>query len=102
MIQLLLVALATASISMTITQSSLFKGFRNWLDWKLFRCPYCIANWVAIILVNCTLISNMYSGVYFYQLIIQSFAVVTLSVIPMLVINLFMNKIDVHFLIDSK
>jgi hypothetical protein len=47
---LLLCCLATASISMTITRSSmpLFLPLR--LKFKLFRCPYCMAHWVAFIL----------------------------------------------------
>ena len=78
-------ALATAAISMTLTKSSLF----NWLQvTKLTQCPYCMAHWIALILVCGT-----WEG-HLGDLAIYSFAVVALSVVPMYIINAFMEKID--------
>ena len=47
----------TASVSFTITESKLFKPFRDWISLKnsflgdLFNCGYCFGHWVALVLV---------------------------------------------------
>ncbi|MBS0849948.1 DUF1360 domain-containing protein [Citrobacter sp. JGM124] len=49
----LMIALAAASISMTITQTELFAGLRRWTTKKsamlghLFQCFYCLSHWVV-------------------------------------------------------
>lgn len=78
-------ALATAAISMTLTKSSLFSWFQVT---KLTRCPYCMAHWIAFILVPLT------QQMHLIGLIVYSFAVVALSVVPMILINYFMEKMD--------
>jgi ABC-type phosphate/phosphonate transport system permease subunit len=51
----LLLAMAVASISMTVTKSSLFNGFREKTNKigkffrELFNCPYCLSHWLAIL-----------------------------------------------------
>lgn len=46
------IAIAVAIVSLTVTRSRLFKGFRGWfrphpLLHELVRCPYCFSHWVA-------------------------------------------------------
>jgi len=53
----LLLAAATASIAFTISETVLFRGFRDFVNaksaWfgKLFSCGYCLGHWVALALV---------------------------------------------------
>lgn len=84
MIELIVYALAAAAITMTITRSSLFKPVRiN----KLLKCPYCFVHWVTFPMAAMTTTS-------FLDFIITVFALVTLSVPGMFLIELFMDKID--------
>lgn len=52
-----LLALATASISFTITETKLFKPFRTWIGrhsafaGDLFSCGYCLGFWISFVLV---------------------------------------------------
>ncbi len=87
-------ALATAAITMTITRSSLFRRFRVV---KLLKCPYCFVHWIAALLTLTICVS-------FLDFIIKTFAIVTLSILPMYIIELFMEKIDekVHDSANSK
>ena len=54
---LLALALAVASISFTVTETKLFKPYREWATKKapifgsLFSCGYCFGHWVAALLV---------------------------------------------------
>jgi len=56
-LELLVLALATSAISVTITQSDIFSGLRasvanrsRWLG-VLVRCPYCTSHWVSVVLM---------------------------------------------------
>ena len=66
---LLIMALATATISVTIGQSKLFAPFRAWAKSKwqfvgeLLSCPYCLGHWVAVIMV---MEFSYHRGVYSY------------------------------------
>lgn len=57
----LVLALATAAISVSFTQGSVFEGLRQWIATKnalmgeLSRCFFCLSHWVA------------FSGVAIYQ-----------------------------------
>lgn len=50
-------SVVTASISFTVTETKLFKNFREWLKRKssflgdLITCGYCFGHWVAFALV---------------------------------------------------
>jgi len=52
--QVVVMALAIGTVSMTITKASFFEWFRNWLEdhtdflADLFSCPYCMSHWVAL------------------------------------------------------
>lgn len=45
---------ATSAISLTITKSKFFAGFREWIGSKsdllgeLFSCPWCLSHWVSL------------------------------------------------------
>jgi hypothetical protein len=53
---LVILAIATATVSMTVTMASIFRflrewfedeeGFRGWLG-ELLTCPYCLSHWTA-------------------------------------------------------
>lgn len=56
--QVVLLSLATASISFTLTETKLFLPFREWVKeknsflGKLLSCGYCFGHWVALTLVG--------------------------------------------------
>ena len=81
---MILTALATAAVTMTVTRSSLFGPLRDYLGWKIFRCPYCLVHWVAFAFAL-----NL-DGNY----IINVFALVALSIIPMFLIDIYLEYID--------
>ena len=51
---ILIMALATATVSVTVGQSKLFAPLRAWvkehwdLGGELISCPYCLGHWVAL------------------------------------------------------
>ena len=70
-------ALAAAVITMTITRSSLFIPIRRLLKFKIFKCPYCFVHWVSASL------ALFLSGFW----ILNTFVIVGLSILPMLLIE---------------
>jgi len=54
---LLLLSLATASITMTLSKAKIFAWLREWLlvhvpfVGKLLSCPYCTSHWVSLALM---------------------------------------------------
>jgi len=54
---ILSLSLATASISFTVTETKIFKSFREWVKrnnfvlGELVSCGYCFCHWIAFILV---------------------------------------------------
>lgn len=84
MYEIIKLGLVVGVISVTITRGSLFSGFRDMM-WKcgewvgnLFSCPYCIAHWVALIIV---LIGDIGLIKHPYELIIKVFSVIGISMI---------------------
>lgn len=81
---LILIALATAAISVTISKTYLTDSLREWLWSKpkltvwahLADCPYCISHWVALVAVG---ISYHFNSLYGYTM--QVFAVIAVSAI---------------------
>lgn len=55
--QVVVLALATAAISVTISRAWIFASFRMWVSYhsawlgELVSCSYCLSHWVAIVLV---------------------------------------------------
>ena len=84
---ILIIALATSTITETVCRSILFKPIRKWLNFKLLYCPYCFAHWVAFsfMIFNC---NNV------FDFIINSFAIVTLAVPGMLLIEYLFNVLE--------
>ena len=58
MTEILLIALAVSSTSMTIAETRLFKPLRDWAarhtPWlgHLLVCPYCLSYWIAFAFVG--------------------------------------------------
>ncbi len=79
-LQLIIISLAVASISFTISKSSIFKPVRLFICkhssflGELFSCPYCISHWVSFGFC-----------IFYYKFdltfIVMMFASVTLSMI---------------------
>ncbi len=88
---IIFVALAVATITMTITRSNLFEGIRKTLNYKLIRCPYCAAHWISFGAWCCY--PNVLSV---FDFTINVFATVALSTLPMLVIDYFNLRMDKH------
>jgi len=81
LLEIVFIALAIASASMTITKSNITKKLRTLISkcglWakELIHCPYCLCHWLAAVII-CT----FYWGVYpLSMLIIMIFMVVTLA-----------------------
>jgi len=85
--KIILISLAVAAIAITITKSSLFRGLRELLPWKLFNCPYCLSHWISLLFC-----------LYYYPLnvdfIINVFAIVTLSSFSGYLLLHFLGKSD--------
>jgi len=52
--QVVVMALAIGTVSMTITKANVFEWLRSWLEDRndfladLFSCPYCMSHWIAL------------------------------------------------------
>ena len=92
---LVLISLAVSSMSMTVSQTAMFRPFRLRLYarsrfiGKLVSCPYCLSHWLAFGFVGW---SGCFQGVLGF--ILASFAVVTLASFSSLVIAWFLEEID--------
>lgn len=82
---LTLIALAVAAISMTITKSRAFKGFRGWIKDRikilhgLFGCPYCMSHWIALAGIWIYKPWVISTGYFAIDLIMHTFATVALA-----------------------
>ena len=85
--ELLVLALATSTISVTITKAGIFKPLRERIarlnDWagELFSCPYCMAHWVAAGMVGVSQPVLISTGVYVLDVIISYFAVIAVAAV---------------------
>jgi len=76
-LKILIISLATAAISYTVTKSNIFLPIRKKKNWYILQCPYCLSHWVSFIFVifsGLKLFDNL-----FFDIIIFTFAVITLS-----------------------
>lgn len=77
MIDLFILGLAVAAMSVTLSMSSACRGLREWMArrhqrlGKLFHCPYCLSHWLALGCVLCYRPS--------WTFLIDTFAVVTIA-----------------------
>lgn len=62
LVTLIILGLATAAVSVTISKTKVTERFRKWL-WTfpsmqtvayLFDCPYCVSHWIAVVFVLAT------------------------------------------------
>ncbi len=57
MMEIIWLSMVAASISFTVSESKLFKPFREWVDKKctflgdLTSCGYCFGHWISFVLV---------------------------------------------------
>lgn len=84
-------SLAIASITLTISQTAVFKPLRDnvptkWLK-KLIHCPYCLAHYFA-------LFAALYLFPWDFNLLIKIMALVALSSIVSLPILLYLELLD--------
>lgn len=81
---LLILALANATISVTLNRASIFDAPRGWLAkkseflGKLLSCPYCLSHWVAFALVGIYR-PQVLDAHWVLNFLTASFAVVTLT-----------------------
>lgn len=79
LILLVLLAAPVACVSLTLTRSMLFKGFREWVGGRsdffgeLVRCPFCTSHWVAF--VACAIFKPwvVYSNIPVLGIVLQFF-----------------------------
>lgn len=90
---IILIALAVATISMTVTTSSMFVNIRRLLSWKLFQCPYCMAHWTSCLCWACY-VSIHPKTIGPFDFVINVFATVALSVLPMIIIDFLNTRMD--------
>lgn len=82
---LVVLSLAIAAVSITITKTKVFRSFREWIDersdWfgELVHCPYCTSHWVAFAAVAYYQPRPVESGVFFVDLVVAAFAVICLT-----------------------
>lgn len=82
---LLVLTLATASITTTIAKAKVTAGFRRLLrrnaPWfgELFSCAYCLSHWVAFTLVCLYHLDLVRSSWALFDCVVTTFALVTTS-----------------------
>ena len=79
---LIWLAVATASLSYTITKTTMFDWLRDMLEpenplWKLLSCPYCMSHWIGALFVLVYLPEPF--GLDLVDLIPSLFIIVTIS-----------------------
>lgn len=85
LIEILILALAVAVISLTVTKSTLFEKPRQWIlersAWigKLVTCPYCTSHWVSFVLVALYQPKITHSPWWQLDLLVSAFAIVALA-----------------------
>lgn len=84
--QVLMLALATSAISVTIARSKFFASMRDWIAdrniWfgNLVSCHYCTSHWVAISLVA-IYEPRILNGYWLCDLFVSTFAIIALSAV---------------------
>jgi len=80
-----MIALASASISMTLTQTELFTPLRAWAARKnallghLFQCFYCMSHWVVIAGMLVYRPALLHSGIGPIDWVMTAFIVLTVT-----------------------
>jgi hypothetical protein len=82
---LLLISAAVSSASFTITFTSMFKWFREWVSpWhhkieELVHCPWCFSHWVTFLVLGIVGDWFNFSGIGFVDFLLTSFAITLFS-----------------------
>lgn len=90
LIVLVVLSFAISAISMTISKSKLFEGFREWIGeqsgWlgELFNCPYCTSHWVTLLFVilfkpEVVAVAWRVPGMFLFNYVVSGFAIVALA-----------------------
>ena len=82
-----LIAMAISTISITLTQSSLFKSLRNKISFKLFHCSYCLNHWLAIF-------GALFLAYNFIDFVIMTLALTLMATIFSYPVLLVLEKLD--------
>ena len=89
--QIVVMALAVGTVSMTITKANIFAWLRDWMDrladhhsfmeWfaDLFQCPYCMSHWIALGLMLIYQPLLLDTGNKWPDLVVSWFALVALG-----------------------
>ncbi|AIR05253.1 hypothetical protein JT31_11735 [Cedecea neteri] len=101
----LMIALAAASISMTITQTELFAGLRRWTVKKnamlghLFQCFYCLSHWVVFAGMLIYRPYLLHSGMPVIDWIMTAFVTLTLTTfVNGIIFKVFQMAVGTHLL----
>ena len=89
---MILEALAISTVSETVCRSRLFRPLQKWY---LLKCSYCFAHYLALFVALLHYTNP-------YDFIINWFALVTLSIPGMLLIELLFEKLENETFHDSK
>lgn len=82
--QILMLSLAVAAISTTISTSDIFAPFRRWAKehlgkvGKVFPCTYCTSHWVAFVAVA-WFHPRVFDGWWFANYVVVAFAVIAVA-----------------------
>ncbi|WPU22939.1 DUF1360 domain-containing protein [Cedecea neteri] len=101
----LMIALAAASISMTITQTELFAGLRSWTAKKhamlghLFQCFYCFSHWVVFAGMLIYRPYLLHSGMPVIDWVMTAFITLTLTTfVNGIIFKVFQMAVGTHLL----
>jgi hypothetical protein len=82
---LLVLALATSAVSVTITRSGMFLGLRRvvasrnkWIG-ELLQCPYCMSHWVSLVFMWWYGVRILPGTYWMVDLLISALAVVSVA-----------------------
>jgi hypothetical protein len=84
-IGMIVVAMAVATISMTLSKGKVFIGLREWIDNRsdffgdLIHCPYCTSHWVAFFACLVFQPILITSGIWIFDIILSAFAVTMMA-----------------------
>lgn len=100
---ILLLSLIVASISFTITVTSIFEWFRELLSLihpkveQLIHCPYCLGHYITIFIVLFTDKYVIFTGNYIYDVILTIFCVMgTVAVLHYIILRAYEPIAKIH------
>lgn len=106
-LKIILIALAVAAVSLTLTKSHIAAPFQDWLRarslmlWKLSTCAYCVSHWVAVVAVAFAAPTVFDDAIT--NFVVLTFAVISLSsmIVGVVMRALFMHEREVSLLRDE-